>query len=130
MKLRQCRQEISSVQTSVYEEVSKVSLDVSSDDALLLPSVVVPDNVAGVCTLDVTGIQRVAIASSIQQEREKTKKALQDAQYYRNLAKRLKTEKRQLANEMNEKVELVTDFRRNTIQKDQVEQENWCKEHF
>ena len=94
----------------IRREVSKASLDVSSDDALLLPSVVVPDNVAGVCTLDVTGIQRVAIASSIQQEREKTKKALQDAQYYRNLAERLKTEKRQLANEMNEKVELVTDF--------------------
>ena len=114
---KRCRQEIASVQAHVYEEVSKASLDTSNDDDLLLPSVVDTDTCITdeICQLDLTGIQRVAIASAILQEREKTKKALQDAECYRNLAEKLKTEKRELASKMNDKVELVRDFWRNTI---------------
>ncbi len=115
---RTCREEILSVQGSVYREVCELSLNSSNDEALLLPSVVVPDSVTSddiISRLNVTGMERVTIASCIQLEREKTKKALQDAQFFRNVAERLKTEKRELASKMSDKVELVRDFWRNTV---------------
>ena len=113
---KRCRQEIASVQAHVYEEVSKASLDTSNDDALLLPSVVDTDTCITdeICQLDLTGIQRVAIASAILQERE-NKESFARRECYRNLAEKLKTEKRELASKMNDKVVLVRDFWRNTI---------------
>ena len=88
---------------TVYEKVSKASLDVSSDDALLLPSVVIPDSATDISALDITGIERVAIASSIQVEREKTKKLCRMLSIIATLLK----DERELA---SEKIELVRDF--------------------
>ena len=79
--------------------------------------------------LNMTGIERVTIASCIQLEREKTNNTPQDAQYFRNVAESLKTEKRELASKLNNKVELVRDFWNNT-ERGPVEHENWCKEHL
>ncbi len=45
----------------------------------------------------------------------KTKKALEEAQFYRDLAERIRTEKRLAISELNSKVELVRSFWRNKV---------------
>lgn len=114
------QQEADSCQAQVYDEVAKDSMH-SDIDALLLPSVVVPEEPQYTYQEDIpsqlglTGVKRVAINHIIQVEKHKAKKAFETAHYYRNLAEDLKKEKRALACMMNDKVELVRNFWRNNI---------------
>ena len=87
-----CRQEISNTQADVYNEVSTSSADVGNEDALLLPSVD-PESTEILELKNLSGIDRVAVTSYCQVQRQKTKCALEQAQFYRSLAERLKTEK-------------------------------------
>ena len=117
-KDRQCRQEILFVQETVYKEVSTASQDEKSGNALLLPTVSVPEDTN--CDLKklgihITGIDRVAITSAIQEERQRTKKALERARFYRDLAERIKAKKREEVNELNHKIELVRNYWRNKV---------------
>lgn len=118
-KDKKCRQEIRSMQESVYQKVSQESYDVSKDDALLLPMVLVPDDAQSseLKKLDVhvTGIDRVAVSSALLKEKEKTKQAVEKAQFYRDLAERIRAEKREKVYELNNKVELVRNYWRNKL---------------
>ena len=118
------RKEVLYSQCQLYNEVA-VSSQQSTDDGLLLPSIPVSKSIystaAGSQELDssipasIVGIDRVAVNSAIQIEREKKLAAYQEAQHYRNLSERLRKEKRELANTLNSKLELVRDFWRNNI---------------
>ncbi len=117
---KQCRQEIRSVQESVYLDVSTASHVTTNDDALLLPLQLVPSRdetlkLPDHILKDVSGVDRLAVSSFIHQEREITKKALEKAQFYRDLAERIQTEKREKVHELNDKIELVRNFCRNKI---------------
>ena len=100
---------------ALYKELATRSLQ-ESNDTLLLPSVEVdvPEMNIGLPS-NLTGINRVAVSSAIQLERQKTKKALRQAQYYRNLSETLRTEKCQIEHSSRMKVALVRDFWRNKI---------------
>lgn len=110
------QEEISSCQTHLYNGIAEDSMKKDKCDSLLLPAINIP---AASAThykhYGVKGIDRVIFASAIKKEQEKTHKALEDAIFYRNLAERLRKEKRQAVSNMNDKVELVRDFWRNTI---------------
>lgn len=111
-----CMEEILSCQEDVYEDVAASTLHKNSD-ILLLPSVLVPEVLDTPSTIpeSVTGVERVAVMTALQTERQKTLKAYREAQYYRNLSERIRKEKRVLANSLHEKIELVRDFWRNNI---------------
>lgn len=116
-----CRREIASCQQVLYDKVADDSLH-ASYDTLLLPSVTVPDRSYSTVTQEdlalpvaIKGVDRVAVVSAVQVEREKTRKALLEARHYRNLSERLRKEKCELASSMNEKVELIRDFWRNNV---------------
>ena len=106
-----CVREIISCQEEIYQQVAADSVQ-NSFDALLLPSIIecTPANTSDVEEIaDVvhSEVNQVKSVNSIQLEKEKTRKALIQAQYYRNLAERLRKEKRDEVCNMNDKVELV-----------------------
>ena len=109
-----CRREISTCQENLYHYVSENSMQSNSLDALLLPSL--PDSSTKEDkTKELNGLDRVDFLSSIQKEQEKTRKALQQVKHYRDLAEKLRKEKRTAIHNLNEKIELVRDFWRNKI---------------
>ena len=114
---KKCQDEIASCQKQEYEKLADDSV---SDDinALLLPSTSQsssdpPEDLAA--SLGLTGVARVFFQDSIQLEREKRMKAVREAQLYRDLAEKMRREKRNIVSGMNEKIELVRDFWRNNI---------------
>lgn len=114
-----CMQEIYSCQEQVYKNVSSSSLQ-DTNDALLLPSVAVPDtsypaDVNSKIPESITGVDRIAVMRALKSERQKTLKASREAQCYRNLSEQIRKEKRELASSYGEKLELVRDFWRNNI---------------
>lgn len=117
------KQEISARQDKAYKELEVASLH-NNKEPLLLPSVVVPDELYSTASLDLpmslTGIDRVSVVNTIQLEQKKTKKALEDAQYYRNLSEKLRRDKCQLTHSMHKKIELVRNFWRNNIKEGQT----------
>lgn len=112
-----CQHEMASCQELLYQHVADDSMQKNSFDALLLPSTSLP----ATCEervksyVEVKGIDRVNLVSSIQLEQEKTRKALEQVRYYRNLAEKLRKEKRNTVLVLNDKIELVRDFWRNKI---------------
>lgn len=65
--------------------------------------------------LNLSGIDRVAVEAIVEEVEKDKKKAELNALIYRNLAERLKREKRELSNTLNRKVETVRDFWRNKL---------------
>ena len=114
-----CEQEIACRQKDLYQHVVDESMQNDSFDALLLPPVTgITSNSTAThekVIEESNGIERVDHARAIKLEKEKTKKALDQAQYYRNLAEKLRREKRNAVNVMNNKIEVVRDFWRNKI---------------
>lgn len=108
-----CQQEIASCQEELYRCVAENSMQKNSYDTLLLPSVNTPTALQ--TTYEGIDIHRLNFVSSIRLEQEKTRKALEKARFYRNLSERLRKEKRNVVDSMNDKVELVRDFWRNNI---------------
>jgi hypothetical protein len=116
-----CWRDIATCQQILYDKVADDTLH-ESYDALLLPSVNVPDTSYSTATqedlalqVSIKGVYRVAVVSAVQLERQKTRKALLEARHYRNLSERLRKEKCELTSSMNEKVELIRDFWRNNV---------------
>ena len=103
----------------LYQKLANGSTEKTSCEALLLPSIP-NESVINTSkdTEQLAGVDRVYFSSSIQLEREKTRKALEpleQVKHYRNLAERLRSEKRDVVCSMNKKVEVVRDFWRNKI---------------
>lgn len=109
-----CEQEIACRQKHLYHQAVDDSMQKNSFDALLLPPVSGESSPAKVF-VESNGLKEIEHAFAIKLEKEKTKRALDEARYYRNLAEKLRKEKRSAVNIMNEKVEVVRDFWRNKI---------------
>lgn len=111
-----CLQEIYSCQEQLYNDVSTSSLK-EANEALLLPSVLVPETSAVELAIpkSITGVDHVAVVSALKIEQQKTVRAHREAQCYRNLSEQMRKENRELARSFNEKLELVRDFWRNNI---------------
>ena len=131
-----CWREIATCQQILYDKVADDTL-YESYDALLLPSVNVPDTSYSTATqedlalpVSIKGVYRVAVVSAVQLEQEKTRKALLEARHYRNLSERLRKEKCELTSSMNEKVELIRDFWWNNVKKDPHEVVKWSRKHL
>lgn len=107
---KKCEQEIACRQQDLYQHAVDESMQHTSSNALLLPPVTEEKVLE-----EVNGLQRIDYACAIKLEKEKTKKALEQAQYYRNLAEKFRSEKRSAVNIMNDKIEVVRDFWRNKI---------------
>jgi hypothetical protein len=86
-----CMQEIYSCQEEVYSNVSASSLK-KTNDALLLPSVAVPDtsyptdsqSVNSAIPESITGVDRVTVMRALKLERQKTLSAYREAQCYQS----------------------------------------------
>lgn len=113
-----CKMELLSSQQHLYDEVA-VASEQETTDALLLPSLDIPANscspVLDSIPASISGIDRVAVMSVIEAERKKTLKAYHEAQHYRNLSEKIRTEKRELSNSLNHKLEVVRNFWRNNV---------------
>ena len=107
-----CSQEVvTSSQKALYTHIADDSLQKNSSDALLLPSL--PNLTIPVKELK--GVERVDFIARFQLEQEKTKRALEQVKFYRNLAEKLRIEKRTSMCALNDKIELVRDFWRKKI---------------
>lgn len=108
-----------SCQSELYKHVT-TNLEAScSSSTLLLPSVAIPDADheksqalrSKLPLSNLTGVESVCVISYIQESQDKATKALRLAQYYRNIAENMRSEKLK----QSETVKLVRNFWRNKI---------------
>lgn len=120
------------------EWIVQTNLEAScSSSTLLLPSVAIPDADheksqalrSKLPLFNLTGVESVCVISYIQESQDKATKALRLAQYYRNIAENMRSEKLKKQSETEVKVKLVRNFWRNKM-KGHLRQEKWYKKHL
>lgn len=111
-------------QNEQYYKIANEALSSSQESGiLLLPLVPVPDRkhesaqeiTSKLPLSGLSNVNSVDVVSYIQRTQDKTTNALHLARCYRDLAERLKKEKYETEQKMNDKVEVVRNFWRNNI---------------